>query len=108
MGQLWEMKKDKIVQVYGECSWRRWRVFLAWSVRISRRGGSTVHFITSTKSGNEAGRINAQNRLAPGSFQLPKWTAHGPGGGPPVSEADSLTVPKPCGPPRCAAQSRFA
>merc|ERR1712039_1139263 len=80
--QLWEMKKDKIVKVYGERSWRRWRVFLAWSVRISRRGGSTVHFITATKSGHEGARIAAQKRLAPGNFQLPAWTAHGPGGGP--------------------------
>lgn len=80
--QLWEAKKDAVVKVYGERSWRRWRVFLAWSVRIARRGGSTVQFITATKSGQEAARIAAQNRLAPGTFQLPPYTPHGPGGGP--------------------------
>merc|ERR1719183_1924501 len=79
--QLWEMKKESIVKVYGERSWRRWRVFLAWSVRIARRGGSTVQFITATKSGNEAARIAAQDRLFPGKFQLPEATPC-PGGGP--------------------------
>ncbi|CAK8987879.1 unnamed protein product [Durusdinium trenchii] len=37
--QNWEASKDRIVKAYGERSWRRWRVFLAWSVRISRRLG---------------------------------------------------------------------
>jgi len=78
----WESKKDSIIKAYGERSWRRWRVFLAWSVRIARRGGSTVQFITATKSGNEVARVNAQDRLFPGKFQLPQFTAHGPGGGP--------------------------
>merc|ERR1711870_193536 len=79
--QVWEAKRDSIVQTYGERSWRRWRVFLAWSVRIARRGGSTVQFITSTKSGNEKARIAAQDRLAPGVFQLSNASAC-PGGGP--------------------------
>jgi len=79
--KTWESKKDAIVKVYGERSWRRWRVFLAWSVRIARRGGSTVQFITATKSGNEKARIAAQNRLAPGNFKLPELTPC-PGGGP--------------------------
>lgn len=79
--QLWEAKKDAVVKVYGERSWRRWRVFLAWSVRIARRGGSTVQFITSTKSGQEKARIAAQDRLAPGIYQLPEPTKC-PGGGP--------------------------
>jgi cyclopropane fatty-acyl-phospholipid synthase-like methyltransferase len=78
----WEAKKDAIVQVYGERSWRRWRVFLAWSVRTARRGGSTVQFITATKSGHEGARIAAQNRLAPGVYKLPPNTPEGPGGGP--------------------------
>jgi cyclopropane fatty-acyl-phospholipid synthase-like methyltransferase len=80
--QTWEAKKDSIVKVYGERSWRRWRVFLAWSVRTARRGGSTVQFITATKSGQEAARIAAQDRLAPGAYKLPPFTKRGPGGGP--------------------------
>lgn len=68
-----EASKDRIVKAYGERSWRRWRVFLAWSVRISRRGGSTVQWIVATKSGQESARIAAQNRLAPGLFQLPEF-----------------------------------
>merc|ERR1719335_573333 len=80
--QTWEAKKDEIEKVYGARSWRRWRVFLAWSVRTARRGGSTVQFITATKSGQEKARIAAQDRLFPGKFQLPPHTPRGPGGGP--------------------------
>merc|ERR1719487_1353341 len=80
--QTWEAKKDTIVKAYGERSWRRWRVFLAWSVRTARRGGSTVQFITATKFGSEGARIAAQDRLFPGSFKLPPQTPRGPGGGP--------------------------
>mmetsp|Transcript_50970 Transcript_50970/g.165015 ORF Transcript_50970/g.165015 Transcript_50970/m.165015 type:complete len:441 (+) Transcript_50970:81-1403(+) len=77
----WEEKKADVVKAYGERSWRRWRVFLGWSVRLARRGGSTVQFITATKSGNEKARIAAQDRLYPGGFQIPEPTAC-PGGGP--------------------------
>merc|ERR1719446_1099125 len=80
--KLWEKKKDTIVKAYGERSFRRWHVFLAWSVRTARRGGSTVQFITSTKFGSEGARIAAQDRLFPGSFKLPPQTPRGPGGGP--------------------------
>merc|ERR1719240_2614347 len=80
--QVWEAKKTEVVKAYGERSWRRWRVFLAWSVRTARRGGSTVKFITATKSGQEKARIAAQDRLFPGKFQLPPHTPVGPGGGP--------------------------
>ena len=78
----WETKKAEIEKAYGERSWRRWRVFLAWSVRIARRGGSTVQFITATKSGQESARIAAQNRLYPGAFVPPPFTKYSPGGGP--------------------------
>jgi len=79
--QVWESRKAEIVKVYGERSFRRWQVFLAWSVQISRRGSSTVQFITVTKAGHEKARIAAQNRLAPGNYKLPAHTPHGPGGG---------------------------
>jgi len=78
---LWESKKADIVKAYGERSWRRWRVFLAWSVRVARRGGSTVQLIAATKSGQEKARVEAQDRLYPGAFQKPKPTPC-PGGGP--------------------------
>eukprot|EP00933_Yihiella_yeosuensis_P029615 TRINITY_DN2322_c2_g2_i1.p1 TRINITY_DN2322_c2_g2~~TRINITY_DN2322_c2_g2_i1.p1 ORF type:complete len:448 (-),score=97.17 TRINITY_DN2322_c2_g2_i1:411-1754(-) len=84
--QLWEAKKDTIVKAYGERSWRRWRVFLAWSVRIARRGGSTVQMIAATKSGNEKARIAAQDRLYPGQFQLPTPTKCPGGGAAPTPE----------------------
>ena len=57
--------------------WRRWEVFLAWSVRVARQGSSTIFMITATKAGGkktntpeieavrEARRIQTQKHLAP-------------------------------------------
>jgi len=65
----WKEGKDHIVANYGEQSWRRWEVFLAWSVRVARQGSSTVFMFTLTKAGQnpvfEATRIDAQDRLVP-------------------------------------------
>jgi len=83
--QNWEAKKDAIVKAYGIRSWRRWRVFLTWSIRIAKRGGSTVQFITVTKSGHEGARKAVQDRMFPGKFQLPEKSAC-PGGGPASTE----------------------
>jgi cyclopropane fatty-acyl-phospholipid synthase-like methyltransferase len=70
---VWEAKKDQIVPVYGERAWRRWHVFLCWCVHapVSRHGGSTVNFITATKSGNFKARYDAQRRLSPGVWVSP-------------------------------------
>jgi cyclopropane fatty-acyl-phospholipid synthase-like methyltransferase len=77
--KVWETKKSEVVQVYGERAWRRWHVFLAWCVHapISRHGGSTVNFITATKSGAFRARYDAQNRLAPGQWVSPSAKALG-------------------------------
>lgn len=64
----WRAAKDKTIKNYGEVQYRRWEVFLAWSVRVARQGSSTVFMITATKHGNEAARIAKQAHLAP---QLP-------------------------------------
>merc|ERR1711877_39350 len=66
----WEAKKDQISNVYGEKAWRRWHVFLTWCVDM-RQGGSTVNFITATKSGHFVARYNAQYRMAPGRWVSP-------------------------------------
>jgi len=62
---VWENKEKKagIVKTYGVRAWRRWEVFLAWSVRIARRGGSSVFMFVATKAGNEAARVLAQQRI---------------------------------------------
>merc|ERR1711879_1040369 len=65
---VWEEKKDEIVKVYGERSWRRWHVFASWCTDVARRGGSTVNFITVTKAGAFKARTDAQARLAPGAW----------------------------------------
>jgi len=65
----WITDKDKLVAKYGIEAWRRWEVFLAWSVRVARQGSSTVFMFTLTKAGQggkfEATRIDAQDRLVP-------------------------------------------
>merc|ERR1719422_824664 len=67
---VWESKKDSIVPIYGIKAWRRWHVFLSWCV-WGRLSGSTVNFITATKSGNFEARYKAQARLAPGAWVSP-------------------------------------
>eukprot|EP00924_Labyrinthula_sp_SR-Ha-C_P004419 snap_masked-scaffold_89-processed-gene-0.31-mRNA-1 protein AED:0.16 eAED:0.16 QI:0/-1/0/1/-1/1/1/0/435 len=61
----WNKGKPNIVQKYGEKAWRRWEVFLAWSVGIAREGSSTVFMITTTKQGQTSTRVDTQTRLAP-------------------------------------------
>lgn len=61
----WHLAKVPISKKYGEKAWRRWEVFLAWSVRVARQGSSTVFMITATKHGQEARRIKTQDHLVP-------------------------------------------
>lgn len=63
--ELWIQRKDSLVVKYGAPAWRRWEVFLRWSVRVARQGSSTVFLITATKAGNEAARVAAQRRIVP-------------------------------------------
>jgi len=79
--RVWEAKKDAMIKAYGDRAWRRWRVFLRWSVETAYKGGSTVQFITATKAGHRGARFATQNRIAPGNFKLPAKTPC-PGGGP--------------------------
>jgi cyclopropane fatty-acyl-phospholipid synthase-like methyltransferase len=60
---VWESKEASITKVYGAMAFRRWKVFLKWSVRIARRGGSTVFMIVANKAGFEKARIETQDRL---------------------------------------------
>lgn len=68
--EVWRSKEAQIKAKYGEQSYRRWEVFLAWSVRIARQGSSTVFMFALTKAGQhprfEARRIETQRHLAPG------------------------------------------
>lgn len=63
--QEWHAKKDQTVKKYGEKAYRRWEVFLRWSVRIARTGSSTVFMITAVKQGMEKTRVRSQRHLAP-------------------------------------------
>lgn len=61
---VWTSKRREIENVYGAVQWRRWQVFLKWSVRIARRGESSVFMLVATKAGQENARINSQGHLA--------------------------------------------
>lgn len=61
---VWTSKRAEIEKNYGEAQWRRWQVFLKWSVRIARRGESSVFMIVATKAGQEKARIKSQEHLA--------------------------------------------
>jgi len=74
---VWESKQDEIAKTYGIQAWRRWHVFLSWCVYITRRGGTTVSFITATKAGSYKARYNAQARLSPGKWVSPSEEALG-------------------------------
>jgi len=63
--QEWRKKKDQTVKKYGVKAYRRWEVFLRWSVRIARQGSSTVFMITAVKQGQEKTRIRSQKHIAP-------------------------------------------
>lgn len=61
----WHASEASISEKYGVEAYRRWEVFLAWSVRVARQGSSTVFMITATKAGVEPRRIQTQQHLAP-------------------------------------------
>jgi len=67
--ESWQAHEAEMTKAYSAQAYRRWEVFLAWSVRVARQGSSTVFMITATKQGHEASRIEKQRHLAP---DLPK------------------------------------
>jgi len=61
----WRSEEEYLVNKYGEKAYRRWEVFLAWSVRVARQGSSTLFTFTLTKAQREGRRIETQNHLVP-------------------------------------------
>ncbi|VDB96261.1 unnamed protein product [Peniophora sp. CBMAI 1063] len=53
----WVSNREKVVEAYGEWWYRNWVFFLAWSVIISRNGGSSVFQFTLHKNLNSYPRI---------------------------------------------------
>jgi len=64
----WRSNKEHIVNKYGAFAFRRWEVFLAWSVRVARQGSSTLFMLTLTKALDEPRRIKSQDHLVPKRF----------------------------------------
>jgi cyclopropane fatty-acyl-phospholipid synthase-like methyltransferase len=65
----WRSGKEAIVAKYGVVAWRRWEVFLRWSVQAALEGSSTVMMITATKQGSVATRVETQDRIKPTKAQ---------------------------------------
>jgi len=65
----WRSNEYYIVDKYGAQAYRRWEVFLAWSVRAARQGSSTLFMLTLTKAGVEDRRIKSQAHLVPKDVQ---------------------------------------
>ena len=66
----WRSNEQYIVEKYGAKAYRRWEVFLAWSVRAARQGSSTLFMLTLTKAGVEDRRIKSQAHLVPKDVQV--------------------------------------
>jgi len=63
--QNWRDTKPSIVNKYGIVAWRRWEVFLAWSVKVAHEGSSTVFMFTLTKAGQTNRRVQTQGHIHP-------------------------------------------
>lgn len=62
----WRSNEADIVAKYGAVAYRRWEVFLAWSVRAARQGSSTLFMFTLTKADvMDERRISSQAHLVP-------------------------------------------
>lgn len=65
----WRGNEEYIAGRYGAQAYRRWEVFLAWSVRAARQGSSTLFMLTLTKAGAEGRRVESQAHLVPKDVQ---------------------------------------
>jgi sphingolipid C9-methyltransferase len=62
----WRANESDIVAKFGAQAFRRWEVFLAWSVRVARQGSSTLFMFTLTKADvMDERRITTQAHLVP-------------------------------------------
>ena len=52
----WMSNREKVLEKYGEQTFRIYSIFLAWSVYIARQGGSTAYQIVCRKNLNTADR----------------------------------------------------
>ena len=52
----WQRNKEKVLEKYGERTFRIYEIFLGWSVFTARQGGSTAYQIVCRKNLNNADR----------------------------------------------------
>jgi hypothetical protein len=67
----WLKNRDTVVQSYGERWFRLWEIFLAWSVVVSERGGSTAFQLVCNKNKSSV-RPQALDRRARPAGQSPE------------------------------------
>mmetsp|Transcript_39421 Transcript_39421/g.95383 ORF Transcript_39421/g.95383 Transcript_39421/m.95383 type:complete len:470 (-) Transcript_39421:402-1811(-) len=65
----WRTNEEYITNKYGGFAYRRWEVFLAWSVRVARQGSSTLFMLTLTKAHDEPRRLKSQAHVVPRGFE---------------------------------------
>ena len=68
----WRNGRQVIEPKYGVRAWRRWEVFLRWSVQAALEGSSTVMMLTATKQGSVPTRVQVQERIKPKPPQPPQ------------------------------------
>ncbi|MCB1120202.1 MAG: cyclopropane-fatty-acyl-phospholipid synthase family protein [Verrucomicrobiae bacterium] len=54
--QNWMNNKEKVLEKYGEYTFRKFQVFLGWSIEIGRQGGSSAYQIVAYKNINQFNR----------------------------------------------------
>ena len=54
--QNWMSNKDKVLKKYGEYTFRKFQVFLRWSIETGRQGGSSAYQIVAYKNRNDFNR----------------------------------------------------
>ena len=70
----WMRNREKVLEKYGERTFRIYSVFLAWSVYIARQGGSTAYQIVCRKNLNTADRNRFIGKTNLGEMELEKVT----------------------------------
>ncbi len=70
----WMRNREKVLEKYGERTFRIYSVFLAWSVYIARQGGSTAYQIVCRKNLNTADRNRFIGKTNLGEMEMAKVT----------------------------------
>jgi cyclopropane fatty-acyl-phospholipid synthase-like methyltransferase len=75
----WKANRQEIVAKYGEHWYRKWLLFLAWSVLIAAQGSSTVFMITLAKNTkNDKSSVSEQEAASVPYSRTERWVGPAP------------------------------